>query len=500
MSGHSTTPSGPSSSRTLRARTERLKLLVTTLGGSSPNDATNLRAEVERLVGDRVDRLWLAYAVIAAELPTDVEVAEMRVRATLYSTWEALAPAFEILESTKRPPEVRVLTDVVTCDVHGTASSDYLSGIQRVVRETALRWSKREVEFVAWAHHFTALRPLGTDERVRLFGGSDHDDEDDSDQVIVPWRCTHVVAEVAAEQGRNSRLLALARYSTNVVSCIGYDVIPVTSAATVDTGMTSNFVRYLAAVRRFDRVAMISAASDQEFRGWVAMGAGRRDPGPESAVIALPVSAMSSTPEDLAEAAAGLVADSDTPMVLVVGSHEPRKNHLAVLHMAERLWREDLRFNLVLVGAGSWNARAYSAALGDLIAAGRPVQSIRGLPDRLLWAAYRLAHCTVFPSLNEGFGLPVAESLAAGTPVVTSGYGSMRDIAAPTGTPWGALFVDPRNDNALVDAVRTLLTDTQTYERLRAETALHPPRSWDDYADELWSYLVDGVRPDSDSV
>jgi glycosyltransferase involved in cell wall biosynthesis len=186
------------------------------------------------------------------------------------------------------------------------------------------------------------------------------------------------------------------------------------------------------------------------------------------------------------------------PMVLVVGSHEPRKNHLAVLHAAERLWRKGLWFNLVLVGAGAWGGSEYERVVTSLIRAGRPVQSIRGLPDRLLWAAYQLAHCTVFPSLNEGFGLPVAESLAAGTPVVTSGFGSTRDIVAPHGVPLGGLFVDPRVDDSLTDALQTMLTDPETYERLRAETSEHLTRTWDDYAEELWSFLVAGVAPSSD--
>ena len=184
-------------------------------------------------------------------------------------------------------------------------------------------------------------------------------------------------------------------------------------------------------------------------------------------------------------------------MVLVVGSHEPRKNHLAVLHAAELLWREGLRFNLVLVGAGSWRADEYERC-ASLTRAGRPVQSIRGLPDRLLGLPTGSRTARVFPSLNEGFGLPVAESLAVGTPVITSDFGCMRDIVAPHGTPLGGLFVDPRDDDSIVDALRTMLTDDATYNRLRSETAQHGLRTWDDYADELWSFLVEGVRPGTD--
>jgi glycosyltransferase involved in cell wall biosynthesis len=125
---------------------------------------------------------------------------------------------------------------------------------------------------------------------------------------------------------------------------------------------------------------------------------------------------------------------------------------------------------------------------------GRPIQSLRALSDHMLWAAYRIAHCTVFPSLNEGFGLPVAESLAAGTPVITSNFGSMQDIVLVDGEPLGGLLVDPRDDDSVTEALRTMLTDGEVYERLKDETGRRPVRTWDDYASELWTYLVEGHR------
>ena len=117
-------------------------------------------------------------------------------------------------------------------------------------------------------------------------------------------------------------------------------------------------------------------------------------------------------------------------MVLVVGSHEPRKNHLAVLHAAELLWREGVAFSLLFVGGNSWKSEEFQAIVRNLQIARRPIQVVEAVDDPTLWAFYELAYCTVFPSLNEGFGLPVAESLAAGTPVVTSDYGSMAEIGA----------------------------------------------------------------------
>ena len=127
------------------------------------------------------------------------------------------------------------------------------------------------------------------------------------------------------------------------------------------------------------------------------------------------------------------------PMVLIVGSHEPRKNHVAVLLAAERLWREGSAFHLVFVGSTGWRSERFDGLVGRLVAAGRSVQVLRRVSEETLWAAYRAARFTVFPSLAEGFGLPVAESLASGTPVVTSNFGSMAEI----GQAGGALLVDP---------------------------------------------------------
>ncbi|WNB86315.1 glycosyltransferase [Cellulomonas sp. ATA003] len=170
----------------------------------------------------------------------------------------------------------------------------------------------------------------------------------------------------------------------------------------------------------------------------------------------------------------------------MVGSHEPRKNHLAVLHAAELLWREGIEFSLSFIGGNSWGSDAFTARCAELQSAGRPLQTVSRLPDDVLWAAYRLARCTVFPSFNEGFGLPVAESLAVGTPAVTSSFGSMLELA----DDGGALTVDPHDDHALAAAIRTLVTDDRVHARLREQASQRSVRTWDMYARETWSALT----------
>jgi glycosyltransferase involved in cell wall biosynthesis len=174
------------------------------------------------------------------------------------------------------------------------------------------------------------------------------------------------------------------------------------------------------------------------------------------------------------------------PLVVCVGTHEPRKNHLALLHAAELMWREGVLFSLALVGGRSWNDAGFRLALAAARERNRPVETVTSLSDRELWAAYRVARCTVFPSLNEGFGLPVAESLACGTPAVTSRYGSMAEITADG----GAVLVDPRDDHDVAAGLRSVLTDDALLSRLRAEAAARPRRTWDDYSRDVWGSLV----------
>ena len=132
-----------------------------------------------------------------------------------------------------------------------------------------------------------------------------------------------------------------------------------------------------------------------------------------------------------------------------MGSLEPRKNHLALLYAAERLWRDHLPFQLLLVAGSGWGDEI-PHRITQLRHQGRPLYTRTKISDTELANAYRHARFSVFASLHEGYGLPVAESLALGTPVITTNYGSTKQIAAPG----GAILIDPRDDDALLDAMR----------------------------------------------
>jgi glycosyltransferase involved in cell wall biosynthesis len=476
----------------------RLRMIIDTVqAGGAPATNGELAATVAGLIaGGDPAVLWFVLAVLHAEFPdvAAIEDAQRLARQDGPATVVRRALA-ELRAAAWRAsvPRVRVLADAVTVDVSHTASVNFLSGIQRVVRETARRWvAEHDATLVGWADEYVAFRALTGDEYRRVVETTpDARLMVRAREVLIPWRCVHVLPELAVERERTRHLAGLARFANTRVVAIGHDCIPVTSGATVTPGMTSNFAMFLAAMRYSDRIAVTSRASAAEFAGWRRMlrSAGFR--GPDLAEVGLPVQAAPSTAEDLAKTRRRLCL-AGTPLVLVVGSHEPRKNHLAVLHACELLWREGLRFNIALVGSGSWKAEPFRQKVAGMQGANRAVDSITALPDEQLWAAYRLAHFVVFPSLNEGFGLPAAEALACGTPVITSRFGSMEQVVAPHGDPLGGLLVDPRDDRSIADAMRTLLTDDEVYARLREQACARDLGSWDRYAAATWEYLTWG--------
>ncbi len=141
--------------------------------------------------------------------------------------------------------------------------------------------------------------------------------------------------------------------------------------------------------------------------------------------------------------------------VLQAGSVEPRKG---VRRMLEAYRASGIRTPLVLAGPDGWHAAEELHGLAD-------TPGLHRLPwvDRPTMLALLCgARFVAAPSLAEGFGLTVAEAMAFGTPVLTSGAGATAEVAGGA-----AMLVDPRNGRALTEAIRVIDTDPALRARLR---------------------------------
>ena len=149
------------------------------------------------------------------------------------------------------------------------------------------------------------------------------------------------------------------------------------------------------------------------------------------------------------------------PYLLMVGTIEPRKNHIGALRAFARLRHRGIPHRLVIAGGRGWLDEPIFAEHARL-GLGESVVFPRFVPDRLLPALYACAALLLQPSYYEGFGIPVLEAMGAGTPVIASDRPSLPEIAG------GAARIVPVEDPGnLAEAIWSLLGDDAERARLR---------------------------------
>ncbi len=156
----------------------------------------------------------------------------------------------------------------------------------------------------------------------------------------------------------------------------------------------------------------------------------------------------------------GAFGASGEPFILFVGTLEPRKDVPTLLAAYQGLVQSGHPHHLVLAGPPGWGASDVAAAV-DRLSSGT-VHQLSYVPEDQKIELYRRASAFVYPSIAEGFGLPVLEAMACGVPVVTTSGSAPEEIAADA-----ALLVPPRSPEALREAIARVLTDKPLIADLR---------------------------------
>ena len=265
------------------------------------------------------------------------------------------------------------------------------------------------------------------------------------------------------------------------LAAIFYDSIPVDRPDLVPPALPAMHAEYMRGLARADLILPISESAAE---GWRAF-AGR------SGLPSPPVRACTLACDFVGTPRTRTVSPASEPgqpvRMLCVSTLEPRKNHGALLAAYELATtrRPDLRLELDLVGASYIGSTGIADHVRSAMARLPGLRWHEQVEYSRLQTLYGECDFTIYPSILEGFGLPVIESLWLGRPCLCANFGVMAENAAGG----GCMTADVRDPEALAEAILTLADSSDLRHRLAVEAVGRPLKTWGEYSEEVLACL-----------
>jgi glycosyltransferase involved in cell wall biosynthesis len=398
---------------------------------------------------------------------------------------------------------------MVLVDVTNSARDTGNSGVVRVARQLSAVLIKHElldVICVRWEPERQAFALVS--DGVGLLGsfGGPYDPTGhfvgDIDTVVAVdrlliSRSPHCAApplmmfpEVALDGSAEARFV-WAKRNGLVTASILFDLIPVYHAQYCSEDVVTHYKSYIATTLRMDAMLAISETSRSDFLRYAE----------ETGTKITKHCRTEHLPAQLGQlcrSVSGKDAPAGEVRILCVSTLEPRKNHQKLLEAFESLVsrRPDKKFQLRLVG----NLYAGRPEIPAMIKAaehrGVTVEWLGVISDEQMRAEYEAAHFSVYPSLFEGYGMPIVESLWMGRPCLCSENGVMGELARDG----GCLTTDVTSVEKLERALEQLCDDSELYDRLTKEALVRPLDDWRSYGDKIAKFIYNLHNLDRASI
>jgi glycosyltransferase involved in cell wall biosynthesis len=385
-------------------------------------------------------------------------------------------------------------------DVSAIAQHDLKTGIERVVRTQLLELLRLRVgglrvepvylSFQDGNWHYRYARRYAHD-LLGIEGGTLADSRVEvraGDLFYSADYSPHAVPQ-AARDG----LYAHWRARGVAINFLIHDLLPVLRPEFFPPGADQRHADWLACLaREADRLICISAAVRDETMAWLERQAPRRARRLELAVLHHGADIGRAKGAPAAPADAQLQRLRAAPSFLMVGTIEPRKGHLQALAAFEKLWREGMRINLIIVGGEGWKGLPAAARrtipqcverLRRHPELGKRLFWLQGLDDDYLQQVYLASSCLLAVSEGEGFGLPLIEAASYQLPLIARDIPVFREVAQHSAFYFSGLEADH-----LAGAVRDWL-DLRERGAVPAVDTLQW-RTWQDNTAELMAILA----------
>jgi glycosyltransferase involved in cell wall biosynthesis len=378
-------------------------------------------------------------------------------------------------------------------DVSDTCTTSAQTGIQTLVTSLVSGMARAAVPFqlVRWVPHRGGFVPLRRRELARFPSMTN---PPDVQVAFTTWlRVRGRVHRVPIHQHKKAQLdgawlltpelmysgdaaaiLEYARSHGMRTAAVFHDAIPITHPQISSPKAAADHLDYLRTLCRFDIVLPVSTLSKDEFE---RIARAEALPLPQL-IVCTEAAEIAGVPR------ATQPAKTSTPkQILCVSTLDPRKNHARLLAAFDLL---DSDAELHLVGDVFKAAPEIAEQVTAATARNPRIKWHGKIAHAQIQELYRSCSFTVFPSVLEGFGLPVVESLWFGKPCICANTGPMAESAAGG----GCLTTNVEDPQEIARAIQTLLTRPEVLEKLTQQACTRPLQTWRDYAQEITAALA----------
>lgn len=380
----------------------------------------------------------------------------------------------------------------VYIDVTNMVSVNFLTGIQRVVREVAVRMlikDELEVVLLAYAEEKKCFEILDNEEFLKVYLY----DTGDKNSLRTHKRCTVEEIESGSvffdidsvwnSRLRRSDICPIMKANGVKLAVFVHDIIPVTHPQFAHSNTMYFFMNYIGAYLQYADIIITSTQSTlDEINKLSDELQLERKPGVVTSLGADFKVEKKQTQSEVSSEVREIV--KNRKYILIVGTIEPRKNHKVVLDAFEkRLFKKGL--SLVFAGRIGWNIQEFEARIKKHPMKGKQFFHVFNASDEDINYLYQNAYMMAFPTYTEGFGLPLIEALERKTPVIACNCPVLKEI--------GKDFCDyfnPDDSHAFARRVEKYLDDADAYKKLTKRIEKFKPDTWD----EVTVKMVDALQ------
>lgn len=371
---------------------------------------------------------------------------------------------------------------------------DYLTGIQRVSEEIILRLLKNKntnIVLITYSEENECFRIINNETFTNC---CENKIKDKSVCITDKYLEIHEMESGAVFfdidsvwccKFTRSKLYPLLKNQNIKIITHVYDIIPITHPQYCHENTVMFFIEYLGATLKYANHLIVNTQATADRIKTVCNKMNRKMPGCTVAPLGCDFKKANDQKQTLPSPDVQNIIDAGK-YILMVGTIEPRKNHALLLDALDN----GLNANVVFAGRVGWNVENLIERIKNHPLYQKRLFFIDNANDSAIDKLYENAYFLAFPTFDEGFGLPVIESIQRNTPVIASDIPVLREVGGEY-----ADYFDNTDCTSLVKYIDNCLNDPEKYDTKKSMLKNYKAYTWDKSADIMEKALINVCAP-----